>query len=170
MPHILFVCTANLYRSPLAAAFLYRKLQTDRRSEGWVVESAGTWAVPGHHVPEQALMAARDLGLDLQSHLTRQVDRDLLAGYDLILVMERGHMEALTIEFPFIQKKLHLLSEVADQLQYDIADPASSGLRISEIAAQMCNLIERAYPNICLLAQTSEVAKPSAGRHVNYTL
>jgi protein-tyrosine phosphatase len=116
------------------------------------------------------LVAARALGLDLQSHVTRQVDHDLLARYDLILVMERGHQEALNIEFPFIQKKLHLLSEVADHLQYDIVDPASSRLEIGELAAQMCKLIDRAYPNICQLAQTPAIARPSSGRHVNYTL
>lgn len=159
MPSILFVCTANLYRSPLAAAFFSRKLQVDGESSRWLVESAGTWTIPGRSVPADALLAAQVMGIDLANHLTRQIDRDLLAKYDLILVMEKGHREALQIEFPFIQKKVYLLSKVADQLEYDIADPVNSDLETGDIVTEMSRLIDRAYPNICRLVQTCEIEK-----------
>ena len=154
MPSILFVCTANLYRSPLAAAFFSRKLQVNGESPHWSVGSAGTWATPGQSVPSDASLAAQVMGIDLKDHLTRQIDRDLLAKYDLILVMEKGHREALRIEFPFIQNKIYLVSMVADQLEYDIADPANSSLGIGEIITEMSRLIDRAYPNICQLVQS----------------
>lgn len=156
MPSILFVCTANQYRSPLAAAFFSRKLHADGSFPGWVVESAGTWAVPGRGVPSDGLLAAQEMGIDLEDHHTRQLDRDLLARYDLILVMEKGHREALRIEFPFIQKKVYLLSMVADQLEYDIADPVNSGLETGDIVTEMSRLIDRAYPNICRLVRSLE--------------
>jgi len=151
------VCTANLYRSPLAAALLCKKLQADGKLAQWIVESAGTWTIPGQRVPSEVFRAARSMGIDLSRHMTRQVDEALLARYDLILVMERGHKEALNFEFPSIRQKVHLLSEMADGLAYDIADPLNSGLRIDEIAGELLKLIHRAYPNICLLAQAHEI-------------
>lgn len=170
MYRILFVCTANLYRSPLAAAFFCRKLQADGLTRRWRVASAGTWTTPGRRVPSDVLMAAGRLGIDLTSHLTRQVDHDLLSKFDLILVMEKGHREALRIEFPFIQEKIHLLSELADQLEYDIGDPAKPRVDINEIVIEMSRLIERAYPNICQLAQPDETGQFPRRRHVNFTL
>jgi protein-tyrosine-phosphatase len=156
MPSILFVCTANQYRSPLAAAFFSKKLNADGEASGWIVESAGTWAVPGQGAPSDALLAARVIGLDLEDHLTRQIDRDLLARHDLIVVMEKGHREALRIEFPLIQKKVYLLSMIADQLEYDIADPANSDLTTIEIVTELSRLIDCAYPSICRLVQSLE--------------
>lgn len=159
MPFILFVCTGNLYRSPLAAALFSQKLQADGQSEGWTVESAGTWTVPGQRVPPDALRVAKTMRLDLTCHRTRQVDQDLLANADLILVMERGHKEALMFEFPSVQKKLHLLSQIADQLPYDIPDPATSGLPFHEIAAELLKLIHRSYAGICQLASQQKAQK-----------
>jgi protein-tyrosine-phosphatase len=170
MPSLLFVCTANLYRSPLAAASFSRKLRSNGQAERWTVESAGTWATPGQHVPSDLLIAAKSMDIDLQAHVTRQVDEALLARFDLVLVMERGHREALRIEFPSFQGKIHLLSEVADGLEYDIADPVRSALVAGEFANQMCRLIDRGYVNICQLAQASQPPKPGMSHHVNYTL
>ena len=170
MPSILFVCTANLYRSPLAAAFFFRKLTAEGLTRRWRVASAGTWTTSGQRVPSNVLLAAGAAGLDLASHLTRQVDRDLLARFDLILVMEKGHREALRIEFPFVQEKVHLLSEVADQLEYDVADPANSGLATSEIVAAISGLIDRAYPHICQLVESEKSVPNRSGHHVNVTL
>jgi len=126
----------------------------DGESSHWIVESAGTWTIPGQSVPSDASLAAQVMGIDLKDHLTRQIDRDLLAKYDLILAMEKGHREALRIEFPFIQNKIYLVSMLADQLEYDIADPANSSLGIGEIITEMSRLIDRAYPNICQLVQS----------------
>lgn len=156
MFRILFVCTGNLYRSPLAAAFFSRKLATDGRPDDWTVESAGTWTVPGRRVPARAQAAARAWDLDLTSHLTRPVDANLLAGFDLIVVMEKGHREALRIEFPFVQGKIRLLSALADGLEYDIADPAEPNQEIEVTVSEISMLVERAYPNICRLRNQEE--------------
>jgi hypothetical protein len=70
--------------------------------------------------------------------------------------MDRGHREALGLEFPLAQKKVHLLSAAADRLEYDVPDPVNSDLDVSEFTAQMSGLIERAYPAICRLAETHQ--------------
>ncbi len=156
MHRVLFVCTGNLYRSPLAAAFFSKKLQTDGVAGRWTVASAGTWTMPGKAVPSNFLKAARSFGIDLKEHRTRQLNETLLAAADLILVMEKGHREALRIEFPALQPRIQLLSEAADRLEYDVPDPAGSTLAVNSIIVGMSGLIDRAYPRICQRVQSGE--------------
>ena len=152
MPSVLFVCTGNIYRSPLTAAFFLKRLQQAGKEPGWRVESAGTWSISGQSPPADLLKLAARYQIDLKQHITQLVDRQLLEDFDLILVMERGHKEALTFEFSSISSRIHLLSEVADHLAYDIPDPALSDLDIEEMAESLFQLIERGYQDIYELA------------------
>jgi len=153
MPSILFVCLANRYRSPLAAAFFCQCLEqaADRRS--WAVGSAGTWTQPGLAPDARALKDARIRGLDIKAHRSRQVNANILTQSNLVLVMEAGQKEALQVEFPNEREKIYLLSEVADGISYDIPDPfgPESGTH-QEIAYELYDLIKRGFENICKLS------------------
>lgn len=161
MFHILFVCKANLCRSPLAAAFFLRRLEEEGQDGEWIVQSAGTWAAAGQPVPQNVLKLARIMGVSLRSHRTQPVDDDLLSEQDLVVVMEQGQREALRIEFPAHQRKVYLLSELADYRDYDIADPAQrgAGVSIHETALALSRLVDRAYPTICQLVQAHETSR-----------
>jgi protein-tyrosine phosphatase len=63
MPSVLFVCRANQFRSPLAAACLQRAIKQVGTGTDWVVESAGTWTKPGLPVPQVVLQVTHRLGL-----------------------------------------------------------------------------------------------------------
>src|SRR6266511_4333719 len=103
MPSILFVCSANQFRSPIAAACLIKNIKQVNRERKWIVESAGTWTSTGLLMPDFALQVGNQLGLDgLSNHQTRQVDQKLLNEFDLIIVMEIGHKEAISHEFPWV--------------------------------------------------------------------
>jgi len=154
MPSVLFICTGNLYRSPIAAAAFLRRLEQEGLSERWVVSSAGTWTRTGLPAHPEALLAAKDLGLDLSGHRSRVVDAEVLAGNDLIVVMEQGHKEALVNEFPAVRGKIHLLSELAEQLPYDIADPVNMDVDGRMVAGQVCELVEQGYTEISRLAKS----------------
>ena len=117
---ILFVCTANICRSPMAMGLL-RNMVKDQADE-WTIELAGTWAPEGEPAAQRTQMVLRELGIDLQDHLSRQVNREMLSRFNLILVMERGHKEALQIEFPQIAERVYLLSEMVDA-NFEIQDP-----------------------------------------------
>ncbi len=153
MPSILFVCTANQFRSPIAAACLLERIGHDSTAKKWRVESAGTWAVHGLGAPGMTLAAA-SLGLDgLERHRSRQLNRELLAGFDLVLVMESGHKEAICAEFPSACPRVYLLSEVVDGLPYDIPDPADRGVDPGEVASLLSDLIARGKDKILALAK-----------------
>jgi protein-tyrosine phosphatase len=153
MPSVLFVCLANRFRSPLVAAFFSHMLEQEAKSSGWIVSSAGTWTESGLPADNRAIKDAHDLGFDIRSHRSRQVDADILAQNDLVLVMEAGQKEALQIEFPKERKKIFLLSEMLDGLLYDIPDPFGlEGFPHQEIAAELFDLTKRGFKNIFKMA------------------
>ena len=84
---ILIVCSGNTCRSPLAAAILVAKLQDTPELAGIEVASAGTGASTGTPASEGSYLIALERGLDLSSHRSRLLTRDLVMAADLILTM-----------------------------------------------------------------------------------
>ncbi|HEY2982115.1 MAG TPA: hypothetical protein VGJ22_13105 [Anaerolineales bacterium] len=149
MPSILFVCTGNQYRSPLAAAAFQRKLDQDGKARAWTVASAGTWTSRGLLPFPDALRAAESLGLSLADHTTRPIDAQVLAEHNLIIVMTRAHKESILGEFPDVEHKIHLISEAVDKRVYDIPDPADPDVDLGHVAQQLVEMIDRGYAEIC---------------------
>ncbi len=149
MPAILFVCTANQFRSPIAAAYFAQKLTTSGSHETWTVASAGTWATPGLPAHPQAVKAAAAYGLDLQNHRTQEVTEVLLSDFDLVVVMEEGHRQALATEFPRSMGKIVVLGKLANVPGADIPDPAKTSFtRPEETAALVCSSIQRTFSKL----------------------
>lgn len=143
MHSVLFVCTGNLCRSPMAMTIM-RSLAND----SWRIESAGTWAVNGQPASYNAELAMQELGLDLSQHQAQRVTRELLAGFSLVLVMERNHKEALRIEFPEFKNRIYLLSEMIDQY-FDVADPYGSDLAdYRATARELAGILKKGYAQI----------------------
>ena len=93
MTSVLFVCTGNTCRSPLAEALTRRGARL-RRLE-LTVASAGTFAVEGAPAAEHALRAAARRGADLSAHRSRPLGDESLAGVDLVVGMSPSHVQAL---------------------------------------------------------------------------
>lgn len=106
---ILVICVGNICRSPMAEKALQQKLP------GKTIASAGLASEKSHLVGKPADPMAIELastkGLDLSQHQSRQLTPALCQEYDLLLVMERGHIEALTRIAPAARGKTMLLGE-----------------------------------------------------------
>ena len=118
-----------------------------------MVESAGTWVIDGEPPPAEAAAAAAKLGMNIDSHRTRMIHEQMLQNFDLIIVMERGQMEAIGVEFPMAGPRVHLLTEMSDDVPGDIPDPHSAPLETNEILREVCNLVQKGFSRIKQLAE-----------------
>ena len=93
--NVLFVCTGNTCRSPLAEALLRRMLE-ERQLDGVTVASAGTGAWAGAPASEGSYLVALEDGVDLSAHRAQPLTPELAASSDLILTMSRSHRQRLS--------------------------------------------------------------------------
>lgn len=89
---LLFVCTGNTCRSPLAEA-LARREAIERGLGDVEISSAGTSAWDGAPASDGALLVAMERGLDLASHRSQQLTRELVQSHDVVLGMGPHHVE-----------------------------------------------------------------------------
>jgi len=105
---VLFICTGNTCRSPLATVALRAELGDD--AEQIEVTSAGTAASPGQPASEGSRRVAAADGFDLSAHRSRALTPELARAADFVFVMSAGHraaVEALGVP----REQVHVLSE-----------------------------------------------------------
>jgi protein-tyrosine-phosphatase len=148
MKTILVVCTGNICRSPMAMGFLRDKLRKEGLEGEYRVHSAGVWGLENQPPSAYARQMMAQRGIDISDHRSHDLTVEDVEGADLILTMERGQAEAISLEFPQHAGKVHLLSEMAGR-HYDIRDPYGGPLHeYSQCAAEIERLIEEGYPRI----------------------
>jgi protein-tyrosine phosphatase len=125
---IVFVCTGNRFRSPLAAAYLRRLLA----GSGFEISSCGTsgTARARRGVLPEAQEVAATSAIDLSSHRTRWIGEADLDDADLVLGFERSHVAAAVLEAGAPRSKTFLVTELVQLLAYNgfsaAEDPATS--------------------------------------------
>lgn len=149
MNSVLFICTANRFRSPIAEAYFKKLLQEQKIESQWKVGSAGTWTQAGYPVLPSDMWIKENLGLDLSKHRSISVNKKLLSEFNLVLVMESNQKEAMTIEFPDASQKIFMLTELTGGPVYDIPDPV---MRTDEdylnIAIEIGKIINKSFQKI----------------------
>jgi protein-tyrosine-phosphatase len=119
---VLFVCTANICRSPMAAAILRRRIADMGLADQVNVESAGVWARDGQPAAEDAVTVLAGRGISLAEHRSRTLTEKMLEGADVVLAMEEAHRRSIFYLAPKHLRKVLLLTELVGD-HNDVDDP-----------------------------------------------
>jgi protein-tyrosine phosphatase len=152
---VVFVCTGNRFRSPLAEAVFRR----DVRGLPVEVSSAGTLDLGSVEVLGEAAQAARELGLDLSGHRSTPLAARRLEDADLVIGFERMHCAAAVVEAGAARSKTFTLPELVDLLEQAAVEEDGDGSP-AEIARNRVRHAAGARPAEASRLPLSEVEDP----------
>src|SRR2546428_1426792 len=130
MKTILFVCTGNVCRSPMAEG-LFRHSLKGRGDFQVLSPVCGT--MDGRHPSAYAVQQLRELGIDISQQRSRMLTAELVNQADYIFGMTHGHVDAVNLLYPQAVEKTFLLREFDDTLdvfEKDISDPIGGSLEV----------------------------------------
>lgn len=138
---ILVVCVGNICRSPTGEYLLKQYLpEKDINSAGIVTAKSG---LTGKPADKTANKIATENGCSLDAHQAQQLTREMCGDYDLILAMEKGHIEAITQIAPEARGKTMLFGQWIGQK--DIPDPYRQSKEAFDYAYQLIEGAAKAW-------------------------
>lgn len=150
---VLFVCTGNTCRSPMAEGLLRKRL-AERGRDDIEVASAGIGAGGGHPAADGAYLVALEDGIDLSSHRSRRLSPEMIESADVVLVMSREHAAVVDAMHP--GEKAWLLGEYAGRTpdRAEVEDPyggdletyRSAWVELSGLVEDVLDRLDREWP------------------------
>ncbi len=146
MPTLIFICTGNICRSPMAEYMLRSLLGSESE---WTVESAGLLAANGVPASQAAIQVlAADEDIDLRPHRSRMLTPEMVAYADMLVCMSPTHKRHIVHLVPSAAEKTYILTEFDLQSEDpEIYDPIGHSVPIYR---QIKNQIKSALPDLIL--------------------
>ena len=119
MKELIVVCTGNTCRSPMGAAILQRHIEDLGKQEEYRAESGGLSAEKGEPAAQNAILAMKEIGIDISEHQAQNVKAQPLEDAEKIYVMTTSHRDFLINALPKIEDKIKVIG-VSDPFGQDI--------------------------------------------------
>ncbi|MDD4802748.1 MAG: low molecular weight protein arginine phosphatase [Syntrophomonas sp.] len=150
--NILFVCTGNTCRSPMASQLLLNKLQQQGESMQATdiqVCSAGLFTYDGLPASAQAIEVMREEGIDISLHRSALLESSHIHDADLILTMTSSQRDILINRFPYKYLCVYTLGEFVGNEGAEVLDPYGQDLHTyRQCLGQLKLLVDRLVPKI----------------------
>ncbi len=122
---VLFVCTGNICRSPMAEGIFRRKMMIESpenlRDKMWV-ESCGIYAYDGNRASDNTVKVCEKHGLDISGHRSKAINRVLVEQSDLIFALSIDHLNFIQENFPAARHKTYLFKVFGKDRPVAISD------------------------------------------------
>ena len=139
---ILFVCTGNICRSPLAQGLMEVAIRQRGLESSFVVDSAGTHAKAGIVPEPHAIAVASEYGADISAQRSRQLSEEDFAAFDFLIALDLSHVDHLRFMRPAnadAEVQL-LLGGMAGSGNAEVPDPYGRDRTEFEFAARLIDI------------------------------
>jgi len=138
MKNILFVCTGNTCRSPMAEALFRSILEAEGYDNEYECSSAGVYAFEGDSSTVEAIETMKKYGLDISEHYARILDYEMIQNAYIILTMTKDHKRMILDVYPEAADKVFTLKEFAGYTEddWDVSDPFGFDVDVYEACAE----------------------------------
>ncbi len=148
---ILFVCTGNTCRSPMAEALFLHRMGKNTK---WNAASAGIYAPMGSPASDNAISALLELKIDLTGHQSKPLTPELIGHVEMIVAMTEAHRHHILDLFPEVGNRVFLINSFGtSKVPADVSDPFGGSLNTYK---RTRDEIDRALSDLILFIRTGK--------------
>lgn len=152
LQNILFVCSGNTCRSPMAEGLLRKELQLyGEKSANNLLEIRSAGIMAGSRLPasSEAVLVMAEQGVDLTRHQSQMLNQELLQWADLVLTMTANHRQHVISRYAIRPNQIYTLADFSGIEHMDVTDPFGLGIEAyRKSALQLQQLIKQLTPKI----------------------
>lgn len=138
MKSVMFICTGNICRSPMAHAYMQKKVYDLNKESEYIISSCGTQAVQGQSATDNAINSMKRYGIDLTNHRATHIENSDIMNCDLIFALTENHKKQILEVYPSLNSKVFVLKAYINEKEkyIDIDDPWGLDINVYDATAK----------------------------------